>query len=152
MRFIVLYMNCEFCELPEIKERTIARNDLAFAFPTNLPIVPGHLLICPVRHVEKLDDLTNEELVAMFAIMKELKTALINAFDAEGFNHAWNEGEVAGQNKKVPHFHLHILPRKKGDAGITNYEPRKFLYRPGSREKTEEEELKKVAKLIKAHM
>lgn len=58
--------------------------------------------------------------------------ALKNAFGAEGFHFAWNEGEAAGQ--RIPHLHLHIVPRKRGDEGIAEYEPREFLYRPGSRE------------------
>lgn len=37
---------------PEIKQRTIANNDVAFSFLTNTPIVPGHALICPIRTVE----------------------------------------------------------------------------------------------------
>ena len=57
-----------------------------------------------------------------------------------------NEGISAGQD--VPHVHLHMVPRKKGDAGIYEYEPRKFLYRPGSREKTPEDELKKIVEQI----
>ena len=68
-------------------------------------------------------------------------------FNAEGFNIAYNQGEVAGQN--IPHLHVHVLPRKNGDAGITEYEPRKFLYRPGSRETIPENELKEIAELIK---
>ncbi|MBI4150334.1 hypothetical protein HY488_02940, partial [Candidatus Woesearchaeota archaeon] len=53
----------------------------------------------------------------------------------------------AGQN--ISHLHLHIIPRKGGDAGITDYEPRKFLYRPGSRETSPENELRDVAALIR---
>ena len=45
----------------------------------------------------------------------------------------------------MPHFHLHIIPRKEGDAGIYGYDPRKFIYRPGSREATSEAELTAVA-------
>jgi len=65
----------------------------------------------------------------------------------KGFHHAWNEEKVAGQS--IPHFHLHIVPRKQGDEGITEYEPRKFLYRPGSRETTPEKELQAITLQIK---
>lgn len=136
-------MKCLFCKLPEIKERRIIENDLAWAFPTNIPIVPGHTLICPKRCAAKLEDLESAEREAIFDLVEKLKPALIKTFGAEGFNFAWNEGSSAGQ--KVPHFHLHVLPRKKGDTGITEYEPRKFLYRPGSREESPEEELKAVS-------
>lgn len=140
-------MGCAFCEIPEIKEREIIRNDLVWAFPTNTPIVPGHVLICPIRCVALFDDLTDDEKTAIFDLRDQLKQALGDSFEAEGFNYAWNEGKVAGQS--VPHFHLHMLPRKEGDEGITEYEPRKFLYRPGVRATTPEAELREVAKLIK---
>lgn len=143
-------MNCVYCEFPEIKERTIVRNDLAWAFPTNIPIVPGHTLIAPVRCVARLEDLTVEELNAMLDLRMSLKKALEKAFGAEGFNYAWNEGKLAGQS--VPHLHLHILPRKEGDDGITEYEPRKFLYRPGSREASPESELQAVSKTIQGSL
>jgi diadenosine tetraphosphate (Ap4A) HIT family hydrolase len=55
-------MNCLFFELEEIKKRVIIKNKHAFVFPTNIPIVPGHLLICPNRCVATINDLTNEEL------------------------------------------------------------------------------------------
>lgn len=140
--------NCVFCASSDISNiRLIARNELAWAFPTNIPITPGHTLVCPVRHVEKFEDLTEGEKTAIFDLAAKIKNALKELFGAEGFHEAWNEGKVAGQS--VPHFHLHIVPRKQGDEGITEYEPRKFLYRPGSRETTPEEELKVVAKQIK---
>ena len=140
-------MTCPFCELKEIEERVVIKNDLAKAFPTNIPVVPGHMLICPIRCVSKLEDVTASEARAIFDLIKILKRALTKVFGAEGFNFAWNEGETAGQN--IAHLHLHMLPRKTGDTGITGYEPRKFLYRPGSREDSPESELKTVADLIK---
>jgi len=143
-------MKCIFCEIPEIKERQITSNDLAWAFPTNIPVVPGHTLVVPKRCVAKFEDLNKEEVDAIFDLVNKLKIALIKTFGAEGFNIAWNEGKLAGQS--VPHFHLHLLPRKEGDTGITEYEPRKFLYRPGSREDSPEKELRAVAKLIKGNL
>jgi len=139
--------DCVFCSSPDIKAHTIFRNDLAWAFPTNIPITPGHTLICPVRHVEKIADLTLQEQTALFELAEKIKTALKTIYGKQGFNHAWNEGEIAGQ--AVPHLHLHIVPRKEGDTGITEYEPRKFLYRPGSRETTPENELQVVAEQIR---
>lgn len=144
-------MRCAFCEIPEIKKREIVvQNNLAWAFPTNIPITPGHLLIVPVRCVEKFEELTKEEREAIFDLVIKLKPILIKVFGAEGFNFAWNDGKIGGQS--VPHFHLHMIPRKEGDTGITEYEPRKFLYRPGSREDSPEEELLEIVRLIKREL
>jgi histidine triad (HIT) family protein len=142
--------DCVYCTLPEIKARTIRQNDLAWAFLTNIPITPGHTLVAPVRHVQKFEELTVEEREAIFALMTEIKAALRELFGAEGFHHSWNEEKIAGQS--IPHFHLHIVPRKQGDEGIAEYEPRKFLYRPGSRETTPEAELRAISKEIAAKL
>lgn len=132
-----------FTTLPEIKDRTIAENETAWAFLTNIPITPGHSLISPKRVVETFDELTEAEILDIFALASIIKNGLKKVYGAEGFNCAWNEGRNYGQS--VPHFHLHIVPRTPGDEGITEYEPRKFLYRPGSREDSPEEELAAVA-------
>ncbi len=138
---------CVYCTNPEIQNRKIIENELAFVFPTNIPIVPGHVLIAPKRCVAKYEDLNLKEKEAIEELRVKTIRALEKAFNAEGFNYAWNENGVAGQS--IPHFHLHVLPRKAGDEGITEYEPRKFLYRPGSRENSPEKELIEVAELIK---
>jgi diadenosine tetraphosphate (Ap4A) HIT family hydrolase len=79
-----------------------------------------------------------------------MKKILVKVFSAQGFNYAWNEGDVAGQS--VPHLHFHLIPRKEGDTGVWNYEPREFLYRPGSRESSPETELCAVSDLIKKEL
>ena len=141
-------MKCVFCESNEIQSRIIVKNKFAFAFPTNIPITPGHVLICPTRHVAFFDELTNEEIISIMDLRKQLRKSLMKVVGAEGFNYAWNEGVAAGQ--AINHLHLHIVPRKRGDAGITEYEPRKFLYRPGSRNKSPDEELNEVVKLVQS--
>ena len=135
---------------PEIKSRLIVENELAFAFLSRMPIVPGHILICPKRPVSKIDDLTGSELNSVFALQKKLKAALRKSLGAEGFNYAWNEGKAAGQS--VNHFHLHMLPRKKSDSGIFEYEPREFLYRLGERHESPEKELFEITELIRKNM
>jgi histidine triad (HIT) family protein len=141
---------CAFCSLPEIKAREIAGNDLAWAIPTNIPIVVGHVLVLPRRCVAKYEELTREEKEAVEQMRLSITAALARSFGAEGFNFAWNDGKLAGQS--VPHFHLHVLPRKTGDQGIYEYEPRKFLYRPGERDASPETELIEVASIIRKNI
>lgn len=141
---------CPFCTDPDIQERSLVRNALAMAFLTNIPIVPGHVLIVPIRHVALFEKMTPEEQRAMFDLRMLLKPALISAFGATGFHFAWNEGASAGQS--IPHIHLHMIPRRSGDEGVAEYEPRKFLYRPGSREKTPTAEIKAIASIIKTNL
>ncbi len=134
-------------EDPKIKERVVLKNAYAFAFVNYMPIVPGHMLICPIQAVETSEELSFKEWTAILDLKKIVCKSLKKVFGSEGFNFAWNEGEMAGQT--VPHFHLHVLPRKSGDQGIYLYEPRSFLYRPGSRAVSPREELVQITELIK---
>ncbi len=139
-------MDCPY-ETKEVRDSTIVENDLAFAFLTNIPIVPGHVLVCPKRHVPYYEDTTPEEKIAIEKLTSILRRTLKKVFGAQGFNYAWNEEKIGGQG--VPHFHLHIVPRKEGDTGIYKYDPREFLYRPGPRDITPREELSEVTELIR---
>jgi histidine triad (HIT) family protein len=132
---------------PDIRDRMIAENEHAFAFLGIMPITPGHTLICPKRCVTYSHELHDDELKAIFSLKISVCETLKRALAAEGFNCAWNEGSVAGQT--VPHFHLHIVPRKESDAGIIDYEPRVFLYRPGSRAISPHDELTTFAKELR---
>jgi diadenosine tetraphosphate (Ap4A) HIT family hydrolase len=144
-------MECAFCNNPDIDARVIIDTGLARAFPTFTPVVVGHMLIVPKRHVQRYDELTSEEKDAVEGLRMKLHGAMQKAFGAEGFNYAWNEARVAGQS--VPHFHLHMLPRKEGDAGIYEYEPRGFLYATTDDEnpptQTPAQELQRIATLIR---
>ena len=141
-------MECAFCSDENVRARKVTENNLAWAFPTNTPITPGHMLIATKRHVALMQDLTQDERDSVLELSEKVKRALEKTFATSGFNVAYNEGEVAGQN--IPHFHMHIVPRKEGDTGITEYEPRKFLYRPGSRAESPQEELLQVAERVRA--
>ena len=144
------HKNCSFCHSVDTRQRRIVANRFVWSFLSHMPIVPGHTLIVPVRCVATFSELTAKEKTALFKLLDTVTGALRKTFGAEGFNFAWNEGDIAGQS--VPHFHLHVVPRKKGDTGLTNYEPRKFLYRPGSREVSPKVELLQVCNLIKKNL
>jgi diadenosine tetraphosphate (Ap4A) HIT family hydrolase len=141
---------CVFCTLDVIKNREIVANELAWAFPTNIPITPGHTLISPKRCVRTMEELTVEEHLAIFNLAKIIMRSLRKVYGAEGFNCAWNQEKLAGQT--VPHFHLHIIARKEGDAGLLGYDPRSMLYRTGEREPTPESELIEMVEKMKSSL
>ncbi len=133
----------------DIAERMVAENAQAFAFLSEMPIVPGHTLVCPKKPVALSGEIPLEIWSDLLGLKEVVCGKLKKVVGAKGFNFAWNEGLVAGQT--VPHFHLHIVPRKENDAGITKYEPRVFLYRPGSRNLSAREELEALAKELRYH-
>ncbi len=138
---------CEFCRLKDVQKRKIASNDLSWAFLTKTPITVGHSLVVPNRCVSKIADLKKEEWLSLLELVLKVQKNLEKILKIKDFNIAWNEGFNAGQT--IPHLHIHIVPRKKGDSGIYNYEPRKFLYRPGKREEWAENDLEHLAFQIK---
>ena len=132
---------------PDIVQRMVAESTLAFAFLTKMPIVPGHTLICPKQPIATSGELTVEIWKDLLTLKEAVCAKLMKIFHTKGFNFAWNEGSIAGQT--VPHFHLHVVPRKETDMGITEYEPRVFLYRPGSRAESPMQELINLSKELR---
>lgn len=141
---------CVFCTKSEIKERMIIDNQYAWAFPTNIPITEGHVLISPKRCIKTLEGLSRDERLAILELTDIVMNALRKTYKAEGFNCVWNQEKLAGQS--VPHFHLHVIARKEGDEGLLGYDTRSMLYRTGDREPRSEEDLQKIASLIKENM
>jgi bis(5'-adenosyl)-triphosphatase len=79
------------------------------------PIVPGHSLAIPRRHVASLLELSEAELAALFQTARAAVVILLREFGGAGFDLSVQDGEAAGQT--VPHVHVHIVPRKPGDLG-----------------------------------
>mmetsp|Transcript_17799 Transcript_17799/g.25763 ORF Transcript_17799/g.25763 Transcript_17799/m.25763 type:complete len:266 (+) Transcript_17799:92-889(+) len=89
------------------------RTALSFAIVNLRPIVPGHVLIIPNRIVPRISQLTNDEYNDLWMTVRNVQNSLEKYYNAGGFNVAVQDGVVAGQS--VPHVHVHILPRTKGD-------------------------------------
>lgn len=105
---------CVFCELQEENDRPILVCTRSFfAVNDRYPVNAGHTLIIPFRHVSRLRDLTVEEFGELRDILETVQDELA-VQNAEGFNIGVNEGEVAGQT--VPHLHIHVIPRYRGDV------------------------------------
>lgn len=95
-------------------ERVIAQNDLALVVRDGFPVSPGHTLIIPRRHVGSFFEVTDEERSAMLALLNREKAELDKEFRPTGYNIGINDGADAGQT--VPHLHVHLIPRYRGDS------------------------------------
>ena len=81
------------------------------------PYNPGHVLVCPYRHVGLYVDLTDEETAEFTALTKDSIRALEVASAPMGFNIGMNQGAVAGAGVQA-HLHQHIVPRWGGDSNF----------------------------------
>ncbi|MEO6513306.1 MAG: HIT domain-containing protein [Candidatus Saccharimonadales bacterium] len=105
-------VSCPFCNPlePIAKE-----NELAKVVLSDPHKVPGHVLVMPKRHVEKLDDLQPEELVAIFELISFVEQRFIGSL-GDGFDVRQSYRPYLKQDKlKLNHLTFHILPRSMDD-------------------------------------
>jgi diadenosine tetraphosphate (Ap4A) HIT family hydrolase len=103
---------CVFCQRDSLQ--IIAENEMALAFYDGCPVSKGHILVIPKRHVATYFEASPEEHGAMINLIYETKKILQEKFNPDGYNIGANVGPAAGQT--VFHFHIHIIPRYRGDV------------------------------------
>lgn len=89
------------------------QTELSFALVNRKPVVPGHVLVCPLRPVERFRDLQPDELADLFCTTQRVANVVEKHFNATSLTIAIQDGPEAGQT--VKHVHIHVLPRKAGD-------------------------------------
>lgn len=104
--------NCPFCN-QTIEKSTFLENSNFRVIYNLAPILPGHSLLIPKKHIKSILDFDNEMLADFFSIAQKATTLLKKVYNCTGFNWSIQEGTEAGQS--VEHLHLHIVVRKKGD-------------------------------------
>ncbi|MGB4205219.1 MAG: HIT family protein [Bacteroidales bacterium] len=104
--------DCPFCS-PSIEDHVFMETTDMLAVYNISPILPGHSMVIPRRHVESVNDLSDNELDLLFRFARKVTKLLVSFFKAEGFDWSLQESEAAGQS--IYHVHLHIIPRKTGD-------------------------------------
>jgi histidine triad (HIT) family protein len=107
-------MNCIFCDIVEgrIPAEIVWRSASAVAFLDHRPLFPGHVLLVPASHIETLADLPAPQVAPFFQTVQKLESAVEQALGAEGTFIAINNRV----SQSVPHLHVHIVPRHKGDG------------------------------------
>lgn len=88
-------------------------SEKAFVIYNIKPVLPGHSLVIPKRHVETWEELTTREITEIGLLSQALYRVLREAFGSEGYNLVVQDGEGTGQT--VDHVHMHVIPRKNRD-------------------------------------
>ncbi len=111
---------CAFCSIPARDDEDgliVRRGEVAYAVLNLFPYNPGHLLVCPYRHVADFTDLTVEEVAEVGTLTQQAMATIRVASAPRGFNLGVNQGEVAGAGIAA-HLHEHVVPRWGGDANF----------------------------------
>lgn len=105
---------CVFCAIVAgtASAHLVFQDSTATAFLDSRPLFPGHTLVVPNEHHETLADLPTELLSPLFARTQRLSAIMRDPFGAEGSFVAMNN--IVSQS--VPHLHVHVVPRRKGDG------------------------------------
>jgi len=113
---------CPFCRVPGLPDDDgliVHRGTTAFVVMNLYPYSPGHVLVCPYRHVAAYVDLTTEETAELAQLTQAALRTLTAVSHPAGFNLGMNQGAVAGAGI-AGHLHQHVVPRWAGD---TNFLP-----------------------------
>jgi histidine triad (HIT) family protein len=107
-------MSCVFCDIAsgKVAAEIVWRGETAVAFLDHRPLFPGHVLLIPASHVPTLADLPAPQIPEFFEAAQRLEKAVEAAMSAEGSFVAINNRV----SQSVPHLHMHIVPRSKGDG------------------------------------
>lgn len=105
---------CPFCSIiaGTDPDGVVYRSEQVVAFLDTRPLFPGHLLVVPVAHVETLGELPGELLAPLMRLVQAASRAMESGLGAQGSFVAVNNRV----SQSVPHLHVHVVPRTKGDG------------------------------------
>jgi len=105
---------CVFCRIArgELPAHVVHADETCLAFLDTRPLFPGHVLVIPRAHHQTLPELPPELVDPLFRNVQKLAAAVERAFEAEGTFVAINNKV----SQSVPHLHVHVVPRRKGDG------------------------------------
>jgi histidine triad (HIT) family protein len=108
---------CPFCNPQKLAQQAFLSENGIIGFYPHKPIVPGHVLILPARHVARYEELTQDELEAIGALVRRIHEGAKELFHEEDYLLLQKNGREAGQS--VLHLHFHYLPRSKNMGQLT---------------------------------
>jgi histidine triad (HIT) family protein len=105
---------CIFCEIVAGKRQAhwVWQEETTVAFLDARPLFPGHTLVVPRQHMETLSELPPADLEPVFRVVQRVMRGIESGLGADGTFVA-NNNRVS---QSVPHLHIHVVPRRKGDG------------------------------------
>jgi histidine triad (HIT) family protein len=105
---------CIFCQIVSrtVPAAIVFQDQLTLAFLDHRPLFPGHILLIPREHVETLNEIASPLMERLSANARLLAIAMEKALAAQGAFVAINNRV----SQSVPHLHVHVVPRTKGDG------------------------------------
>lgn len=134
---------CTFCRIirGEIPSLKVYEDEKSLAFLDIHPSAPGHTLVIPKAHTARVEDLPENDAAALFRVLHRLVGLIQAAVDAPASTIGINNGMESGQ--EVPHVHIHVIPRFRGDRGGIIQGIARAPWRPN------EDEMRQIAVRIK---
>jgi ATP adenylyltransferase len=112
---------CPFCRIGASHDDesvlVVHRGAAAYVVLNLYPYAPGHLMVCPYRHVADYTDLDDAETAEVADLTQSAMRTLREVSQAQGFNIGMNQGAVAGAGIAA-HLHQHVVPRWSGDQNF----------------------------------
>lgn len=107
--------DCIFCQIVagELPARVVAEDERTIAFMDIAPATRGHALVIPRAHSRDVLSVSDEDLAATLAAARRLAARAVEQLGADGVNLLNSCGAAAWQS--VFHFHIHVIPRYRGD-------------------------------------
>ena len=111
---------CPFCRIPSMDDEAglvVHRGEHTYVVLNLYPYSPGHLMVCPYRHVADYPELTDEETTELARFTQQAMRVIRSVSAAHGFNVGMNQGATAGAGIAA-HLHQHVVPRWAGDQNF----------------------------------
>lgn len=109
---------CIFCSKKEVLDCPSLKSEYWQIFANKFPYMDGNVMIVPIRHIEKIRDITNEEWIDFGKVLTQTQEVLGDIFEAESFNIGLNVGLESGAS--IPHLHWQIIPRRFKNITVMN--------------------------------
>jgi len=109
-----MIMDCVFCKIVsgEISTNILKETSSSISFLDAFPLAKGHVLVIPKNHHQKIQDMSIEENTDLFSLV-HFMISRVDSITGSTLV-AVHNGADAGQ--EVPHVHVHLVPRSKGDS------------------------------------